>query len=268
MLKTFFSSFLFGLALSFLALLSGTPSFAAEEIRCEGEYPAHLQGFASDGEHIFWSFTSVLVQTDLTGKILRKMDVPSHHGDCCVADGKLYVSTHLRWPRADAESWIYVYECSDLAFVTRFRIEKYDLRGVDGISFHDGFFYVGIGKDPKDTTPFNLLLKLTPKFEIVETYEVPGETTYGFQSSCWADGSFWFGTYGRNGTRTLQCGPDLKVIANQPINVSVGVFGLPQSANGEVRLMAAQHHKNEETGKCWASARPVVLKDGKLEWEK
>lgn len=240
---------------------------SAEEIRCEGEYPSHLQGFASDGEHIFWSFTSVLVQTDLTGKILRKIDVPSHHGDCCVVDGKLYVSTHLGWPRKDAESWIYVYTCSDLTPVTKYRVEEYDERGVDGIAFHDGFFYVAIGKDPKDMTPFNVLLKMTPDFKIVEKYEIPGETTYGFQASCWANGCFWFGTYGRNGTCTLQCDAAPSVIANQPIGMSVGCFELPKSEKGETRLMVAVHHKNEKTKSCWASARSVVLREGKLVWE-
>ena len=150
-----------------LVLALFVTTLSAGEIRCEGDYQYHLQGFASDGQSIFWTFTNVLVKTDMNGKKLQEVPVPSHHGDCCVVDGKVYVGTHLGWPSKGRTSWIYVYNCSDLSFVEKFNIPEYDYDGVDGITFKDGFFYVCVGKDPDNPRPYNIILKMTPKFEKV-----------------------------------------------------------------------------------------------------
>ena len=40
-------------------------------IACEGSYGDHIQGMATDGEAIYWSFASTLVKTDLNGKVSR-----------------------------------------------------------------------------------------------------------------------------------------------------------------------------------------------------
>lgn len=253
------------LTLFALGVCCGTALFA-EEFRCEGVYPHHLQGFAADEDEIYWSFTSVLMKSDKTGKKLMQIDVPMHHGDCCVVDGKLYVSTHLRWPREDAESWIYVYNCADLKFEKKIPLPEYNKCGVDGITFHDGFFYVCLGKDPKDTTPFNIVCRMTPDFELVEKIKVPGETVYGIQACSWANGGFWLGTYGKAGT--IQCDANLNVIADNFPDMSTGVYALPPTAAGETRLMVAQHRRDDgDPAKNWALVRSAVLKNGKLEWE-
>ena len=58
-------------------------------IACEGSYGDHIQGMATDGEAIYWSFASTLVKTDLNGKVLKSVPVPYHCGDPCWADGAL-----------------------------------------------------------------------------------------------------------------------------------------------------------------------------------
>ena len=79
---------LFLAALS-LAAVSGTPlSFTPAQ--CEGFYPMHLQGICADKEAIYWCFTTQLVKTDLSGKLLKKVPVANHHGDLCFHDGKVY----------------------------------------------------------------------------------------------------------------------------------------------------------------------------------
>ncbi len=264
-MKTFLS-YIHTWLLVFVCSLMSISTLSAEGFQCEGEYPQHLQGFASDSEAVYWSFTNVLVKTDRTGKIIKKIDVPSHHGDCCVLDGKLYIATHLGWPSKGRTSWIYVYNCADLSFITRVAIPEFDYRGVDGITFHDGYFYVCIGKDPDDPTPFNLILKTDKEFKIIQKIEVPGKTTYGVQAFTWANGSFWLGTYSNLGT--IQCDADLKVVAQHKIDASTGIYELPPSENGEPRVMISRHFRSDGDPKrnC-SSARSAVLRDGKLVWE-
>ncbi len=244
----------------------GSFQVSAVEFRCEGEYPHHLQGFTSDGKAIYWSFTSVLVKSDLAGKRISQINVPMHHGDCCAVDGKLYVATHLNWPRKDRTAWIYIYDCKDLTLLEKINIPEVDEAGVDGISFHNGFFYVCIGKEPDDKTPFNRIFKMTKDFQVVERFEVPGVTTYGIQAFSWANGYFWLGAYSKEGT--IQCDANMKVVGKHRIDMSVGVYELPQTENGEPRLMVATHRReNGEANRNWAFARSAVLKDGKLIWE-
>ena len=87
-------------------------------MRCEGAYTDHLQGICTnDGDAIYWSFTDVLVKTDLDGKIVARKDVASHHGDLCFHDGRVYVAVNLgkfNQPAGQADSWIYVYDAETL----------------------------------------------------------------------------------------------------------------------------------------------------------
>lgn len=45
-------------------------------IACEGSYGDHIQGMATDGEAIYWSFASTLVKTDLNGNVLKSVPGP------------------------------------------------------------------------------------------------------------------------------------------------------------------------------------------------
>ena len=255
----------FNLTFLLLFVLLGTAF--AEEIRRPEEYRYHLQGTASDGNSIFWTFTDVLVKTDMQGNLVKEIQVPSHHGDCCVEGGKLYVSTHMNWPRKDATSWIYVYDCADLAFVTKYPLAEYDQRGVDGITFHDGHFYICIGKDPKDMTPFNLVIRTTPDFQIVQKIEVPGTTVYGIQTLNWAGGFFWCGNYGRENTHTQQWDRDFKAVVDHRLDLSTGCIPLEPTAAGEIRLLVTPSTQNAETKKFGAVGRTAILRDGILRWE-
>ena len=254
MRSVFYSLVFLGLSLVFL------PTLSAKEIQCEGEYPGHLQGFASDGEFIFWSFTTWLVQTDLDGKIVKKIPVPTHYGDCCVVDGKLYVSVALGWPAKEVTHWTFVHDCKTLELLEKIPMEQ----GGDGITFHDGFFY--IAQKPATQTPDeNIVRKMTRDFKVVERFIVPGKTNYGIQAFAWANGSFWAGRY--SSERTAQCSPDFKVQTSQPIDVSTGVYEIPPTENGEPRIMVGVNRRDPETKMNTGAARPAVLRDGKLVWE-
>ena len=65
-----------------------------DEIVCGGRYQGHLQGTDAAGTNIWWSFTTKLVRTDFSGRVLAFRDVSSHHGDLCVKGDTLYVAVN------------------------------------------------------------------------------------------------------------------------------------------------------------------------------
>lgn len=247
------------------ALILGAcaPVFAVEPILCQADADGHLQGFDSDGEYIYWSIFTNLVKTDYSGNVVAQRPVDPHHGDCCVHDGKVYVATENR-TKEKRGLYVNVYDCRDLSPVKEFAID-FQHRGIDGIAFANGFFYVGEGKDKSSEQEFNWIHKFTPDFVPVAKIKIPGKTIYGIQAMTFADGYFWLGTYGKE--RTYQCDAQFNIIAYHTVDASVGVFGLPKSNSGETRLMVARNVK-KDNGRWTAKAAPATLRSGKLEWEK
>src|SRR5690606_945087 len=81
---------------------------------------------------------------DAAGKHLASVEVESHHGDLCAADGKLYVAVNLgkfNHPEGHADSWIYVYDSSTLAFLSRHAVPEV-FHGAGGIDIRNGHLYV------------------------------------------------------------------------------------------------------------------------------
>ena len=51
----------------------------------------HMQGFSTDGENMYWSFTDSLVKTKKSGLMLRQVPIPAGHlGDIVYYNGKIY----------------------------------------------------------------------------------------------------------------------------------------------------------------------------------
>lgn len=247
-----------------LALMtSALPALAAPPIVCEGDADGHLQGFDSDGSFIYWSMFTNLVKTDFTWRVVAQRAVDPHHGDCCVHDGKVYVATQNRTEERRGV-FINVYSCDDLEPAGEFTIDFPFEGGIDGITFANGFFYVGEGKPKENAQPFNWVHRFTPDFVAVEKIKVPGQTAYGIQTITFAHGFFWLGTYSKK--RTYQCGPDLNLLTHHTVDISVGAFALPKGPGGEPRLMVAKNIK-KENGRWTASAAPAILKEGKLVME-
>jgi hypothetical protein len=244
----------------------GPAALAAPPIVCQGEASGHLQGFDSDGEFIYWSMFTNLIKTDYTGKVLAERPVDPHHGDCCVHDGKIYVATENR-TKEKRGLYVNVYACKDLSPVQEIPIDFHNggSGGIDGMTFANGFFYVGEGKSKKSDQEFNWIHKFTPDFTFAEKIKIPGKTTYGIQAMTFAHGCFWLGTYSKD--RTYQCDAQLTIITHHPVDISVGAFELPKGRNGEIRLMVARNIKKGK-GRWTASASPAVLRNGQLEWEK
>ena len=75
----------------------------------------HLQGFTSDGEYMYWSFTDSLVKTTLSGTVIAQIhavDRPAHLGGIDYHDGKIYGAMECG---AEKRSAIYVFDAQTLA---------------------------------------------------------------------------------------------------------------------------------------------------------
>jgi hypothetical protein len=103
-----------GLLLGAMARAGSPSARLPTKIICEGQYPHHRQGIAGNGVNaLFWSFTDVLVKTDLAGKVLAWVDVPTHLGDLCLVGDRLHVAWSKRLNAPGADSRVDTYDAAD-----------------------------------------------------------------------------------------------------------------------------------------------------------
>lgn len=215
--------------LAIWSMLLGSTLWAGEyrEVTCEGTYAAHLQGVCVDDQSIYWSFTTELVKTDLDGKIQKKIPVAWHHGDLCHHDGKIYVAVNLgkfNDPKGNADSWVYVYNADDLAFLSKHEVPE-AFHGAGGIDHRDGHFFV-VGGLPNDVDE-NHVYEYDGDFKFLKKHVVKsGHTHLGIQTADFADGRWWFGCYGKPAI-LLITDPDFNMIGRHEFDAALGIVGLP-----------------------------------------
>jgi len=219
-----------------LGLLAGTGRAGGPaEIVCQGQYPQHLQGVAAAAGAIYWSFTTVLVKTDLEGRILARAEVPSHHGDLCVAGGRVIVAWSNLFNRPGADSKVYLYDADDLTLLEIKPVPEVTF-GAGGVDHREGRFYI-VGGLPPDGEE-NLVYEYDAEFRHVKTHRIPsGYTCLGIQTACFHDGRWWFGCYVKNGSPgLLVCDEDLNLLGAHAVSPSIGLVGW-----GPGRFMMATH---------------------------
>ena len=170
-----------------------------EKIVCGGEYGGHLQGVATDGTHIYWSFTRQIVKTDLTGKTLAVRDAPSHQGDLCVKDGTVYVAVNRgRFNHEDgAVSEVMAYDAGSLEPAGVWALPEM-VHGAGGMTWRGERFFVAGGLPA--THECNYIYEYTADFKFVKRHDLPtGFTLMGIQTAAYEDGRFLFGIYGGKG---------------------------------------------------------------------
>lgn len=197
-------------------------------IVCEGRYPVHLQGVCMDDRQaIYWSWTNAIVKTDLKGKLLKKVDAPSHQGDLCHHDGRIYVAVNLgqfNEPAGKADSWIYVYDCQSLNLLARHPVPQ-AVHGAGGMAYHDGRFLV-VGGLPEGVNE-NYLYEYDERFQFIARHVLAGgHTQMGIQTAAFASGSWWLGCYGQPKI-LLRADRDFKLTGKWEFDASVGILGLP-----------------------------------------
>lgn len=198
----------------------------ASPTRCPGNYGGHLQGLATDGRHIYWSFTVTIVKTDLTGKILATQDGPSHQGDLCVKDGIVYVAVNRgRFNyRKGAVSEVHSYDAETLKPLKIWPLKDMP-HGAGGMTWRgDRFFIVG-GLPPSHNR--NYVYEYDKDFNLVKRHILnTGFTLMGIQTAAYEDGRFLFGIYGDKGNPhgVLAVENDLKTFKRYRCGGSVGML--------------------------------------------
>lgn len=193
---------MFKYAILLLSILVSSSSFsnAAEwkEVTCAGYYNHHLQGVCVSGSELYWSFTTKLVKTDNSGKVIKAIDVENHHGDLCASAGKIYVAVNLgrfNQPAGQADSWIFVYDADTLTELSRHEVQEV-VHGAGGIEQFENRFFV-VGGLPKDHLQ-NYVYEYNSRFEFIKQHVVDsGYTLLGIQTVARSrDGLWYFGCYG------------------------------------------------------------------------
>ncbi|MBN1344071.1 MAG: sulfatase-like hydrolase/transferase [Phycisphaerae bacterium] len=198
---------------------------ALGEIVCEGSYWPHLQGIATDGEALYWSFTRDVVKTDLSGKALKHIEVQSHHGDPTYHDGKLYVPVNLRKfnaERGEADCWVYVYDARDLSLLSKHGVPE-AVHGAGGMAYCDGRFFI-VGGLPKGYQE-NYVYEYDADLKFVKRHVLEsGYTLMGIQTANFVDGAWWFGCYGET---LLKADASFRLIGKYRFDLGYGVIKLP-----------------------------------------
>lgn len=224
-------------------------------VSCEGAYRGHLQGVCTnDRDAIYWSFTDVLVKSDLDGKVIKKIPVASHHGDLCHVNGKVYVAVNLgqfNQPAGKANSWVYVYDGDTLAELARHETQEV-VHGAGGMAWHDGRFMLVGGLPPG--TDENYVYEYDENFAFQKRHILAsGYTLMGIQTAAFAEGAWWFGCYGRPQV-LLKADENFQVVGTWQFDCSLGVVGL---ADGRFLIAAG----GKEAGKGHTGRVAVALPD-------
>lgn len=165
-------------------------SSAFSNVECAGDYQHHLQGVCTnEKDAIFWSFTTQLVKTDVSGKVVKSVAVMDHHGDLCFHKGQLFVAVNLgkfNDPKGNADSWVYVYDPDTLGFVAKYETQEV-VHGAGGIGVANDRVYV-VGGLP-DGVQENDIYEYDLKFKFVQTHVIKsGWTKLGIQTAAFHDG--------------------------------------------------------------------------------
>ena len=230
-------------------------SIPFQEIVCQGTYRGHLQGVCCDSEGgIYWSFTDRLVKTDTEGNILVAVDAPSHQGDLCHRDGKVYVAVNLgqfNQPAGKADSWVFVYDAKKLKEISRHEVPEV-VHGAGGVDHHAGHFFV-IGGLPPGTNE-NYAYQYDADFKFVQRHVIAsGYTLMGIQTATFHDGHWWLGCYGKP-AELIRTSPDFKNVKRWPYDASLGIVGI---APGKFLIGRGTRGKEGHTGRLV----PAVVDD-------
>ena len=199
-----------------------------DKIVCEGDYGGHLQGVATDGESIYWSFTVAVVKTDLSGNILASRKAPSHQGDMCYKDGVVYVAVNLGKFNTETRgvSQVTAYDAKTLEPLKTIPLHEMP-HGAGGMTWKGDKFYIIGGLPLKHEK--NYVYEYTSDFTFVKRHDLDtGFTWMGIQTAAYEDGTFYFGIYGSKGdpSGVLACPGDLSSWKRYTCGGSVGILKL------------------------------------------
>lgn len=171
-------------------------------ITCEKSYPYHLQGVATDGTNIYWSFTTVLAKTDGRGKVIAEFDTGEdsgggHLGDICFHNGEIIVGVN-RWEAGGARQGdeVWVLDAATMELKRKYPTPQTVFCN-NGVEWYEGCYFV-IGSSPYHHE-YNYVWQFTEDFRLKRVMPIKsGWTQVGVQTICYlkSKGMMAFGYYG------------------------------------------------------------------------
>jgi len=198
-------------------------------VRIEPRFPGHCQGLCCDDEFLYISFTSAIIKVDYQGRLIAETAIPSHAGDLCLVEDKIYVAQALRGTTRNGGYAVVLDK--DLQILQSIPLPRTPKPGC--IAYLDGFFYLDNDAFGREPHPINHVHKYDRDFNFLQQYEVAiGDTKYGAQTMTAQQGSLWMGYYSQ--TRLVQTAPDLQVRIKLPSpNCSEGLCAAPPRLSGK-----------------------------------
>lgn len=193
----------------------------------------HMQGFTTDGNSMYWSFTDRLIKTDMSGQNKTEItfDDKYHLGDLAFYNGKIFGSmltgTNSNWSACE----VVVYDATTLEELARLSLDYVSellphlgnmklnpdgIEGVDGVAIGKDSegnlkLMVGAGITQGEAYKNQVILQYSLPTEVGEEYSVTyeksyyiptGNLLYGIQNLAYdaTDNSYWLACYGDSGT--------------------------------------------------------------------
>ena len=230
----------------------------------------HLQGFTTDGVHMYWSFTDTLVKTTMEGTVRVQVPVATrweHLGGIDYHNGRIYAAGMARNP---AWSSIHIYDAATLAVVDIIPLRNIVNDMNRGVDDNNGAGCITVGKDP--ATGEDILLvgcatkpKSTFEGQIVMQYDLKGNlqrkhivptgcTNLGIQNIDRDPdtGYYWMTAYGKgdeqHARETLYC-------VSQDLTTVLASYILPSSyglhcCGGDRFYLSAQYGRHPRCCGC------------------
>lgn len=215
----------------------------------------HMQGFSTDGENMYWSFTDSLVKTKKSGLMLRQMPIPAGHlGDIVYYNGKIYgtvLGNSLKGlPFGHWTSFeIHVFDASTLALDRIMRLDdcyemyknkEHGFNGIDGITVipstkdKDARLMVASALFDGEEYDCQQLLEYSLDGKLLNKHFIKtGNTTFGIQNLTRdpENGNYWFSTYGgryeyQNKNFLMCASPDFKLLEEYMLCTPYGLEAL------------------------------------------
>lgn len=238
---------------------------------------AHVQGFCMDEDFIYVSQMRQISKFDWTGRLVKRVAAPSHTGDICVHDGRLYAAVAYWGPgvrkRDGVKGGIWEYD-TDLNCI---RQRDYPC-GFDGIDVLDGKLYVGAGPNPMENHRTNRFMRVSletlGEIDVTEL-DYGYETHFGAQNVASDGESLYAVFYSDQGKGTVVLDKDLKVIRIADTNETQGASGcgftaVPKGRAGGRRLFAKLNNVNSRLEdqrlgqQNYATVEFLEIRDGKF----
>ena len=214
------------------------------EIKLPGDYKYHLQDVWFDGKALYWAQTSMLIKTDLNGKITAKADVNEHHAGLEVRNGKVYVAVCVLQGKTGGKTLpnsrvtVNVYDAETLKLLEEHVTDINDRSGSLTI-LEDGTFLVGCLRPPDITKSQVRFHHLDRNYKLIKSYvldNVPVEL--GIETIKQHGGYFYLSHYSKNGL-CIKLDKDFKEVARYQFDGTCGlIFDEGYVWTGKIRRTA------------------------------